>query len=141
MDARWNEDLPNEHFETSGQYEPRRSTRHAVELSCELVSHYGDAPESRKCTDVSQLGMWIETDMPLHPGSELVVGFRPPAFEGPELLVFATVTRVRTGRKKSDRGTIGMGVEFRDLSRTESAILGDCLAGLERRATPTCFAA
>ncbi len=134
MDPRWNEETNPCDIALSMPHDARRADRRSGRFGCEVVSHYGDEPEQRVCTDVSTLGMWIETDMPLHPGSEVVVGFRVPADEE-ELLLFATVTRVRTGRKKGDRGAIGMGIEFRDPSREDRSRIGNGLPrpAIERR--------
>ncbi len=113
----------------------RRALRRAARVSCEIVSHYGDEPEIRLASDVSPFGMWIETPMPFHPGAEIVVAFRPPRGEGREVLVFATVTRIVSGRKRSDRGPLGMGVEFSDLGTRDRDEMTRWLADVPARET------
>ena len=130
MDPRWLNETPSDSTldVLARPSESRRASRRAVELSCDVVSYYSDEPEAHVATNVSPLGMWIDTAMPLHPGAELVVGFRPPHYEGPELLVFATVARVVTGRRRSDRGRLGMAVEFSDLSSSQREAMASLAA-------------
>jgi hypothetical protein len=121
MDPRWLKETPTDSpldvYERPSEL--RRAVRRAARVSCEIVSHYGDEPEIRLASDVSPFGMWIETPMPFHPGAEIVVAFRSPRHEGREMMVFATVTRIVSGRKRSDRGPLGMGVEFSDLGAND----------------------
>jgi hypothetical protein len=134
MDPRFFKDTPTDNnLDVVMDEEPRRALRRAVELRCELVSHYSDDPEVHVASDVSPYGMWIDTFMPLHPGAEVVLGFRPPRYEGPEMLVFATVTRVVTGRRRGDRGRRGMAVEFNDMSAADRELMATCLLGIAPR--------
>ncbi len=135
MDPRWHTKTPTDaslHVVTT-HGDSRRALRRAVELSCDLVSHYGDVPEVHVASDVSPYGLWVDTAMPLHPGSEVVLGFRPPHYEGDEMLVFGTVTRVVTGRRRGDRGRLGMAIEFRDLSSEQRTMMAASLKGIAPR--------
>ncbi len=135
MDPRWHTTTPT--AETlqvaSSHQDARRALRRAVALRCDLVSHYGDIPEAHLATDVSPYGLWVDTALPLHPGSEVVLGFSPPRYEGPEMLVFGTVTRVVTGRRRGDRGRLGMAIEFRDLTDGQRAAMATSLQGIAPR--------
>jgi hypothetical protein len=134
MDARWMNDTPTESTLDVVEVLPnaRRAVRRAVELPCELVSHYWDAPAELHLGDLSPFGAWIDTEMPLHRGAEVVVSFRPPRCYR-ELSVFARVTQVRTGRRRADRGRLGMGIEFGKLSDEERSLLAASLRGLPPR--------
>lgn len=125
---------------TTSHADARRAVRRAVAVRCDVVSHYGDVAEPHLASEVSPFGLWIDTAMPLHPGSEVVVGFRPPRYEGPELLVFGRVTRAVTGRRRGDRGRLGMAVEFRDLSDGERQTLSESLVGIPPRLDRVRFA-
>lgn len=107
----------------------RRAVRRAVELPCELVSYYWDAPAELHLADLSPFGAWIDTELPLHRGAEVVLSFCPPRCYR-ELNVFARVAQVRTGRRRGDRGRLGMGLEFGDLSDEERALVAASLRGL-----------
>jgi hypothetical protein len=135
MDPRWHAKTPTDaslHVSFSHE-DSRRALRRALKLRCEVVSHYGDVPEAHFATDVSPYGLWVDTAMPLHPGSEVVLGFRPPRYDGPEMMVFGTVTRVVTGRRRADRGRLGMAIEFRDLTDAQRAIMAESLQGIAPR--------
>jgi len=108
----------------------RRALRRAVCLPCDVVSHYWDEPLSHIATNLSPFGMWIDTLLPLHRGAEVVLTFRPPRMRDHELTVFAEVTRVVTGRRRGDRGSIGMGLEFQDLTAHDQQLMRKCLHGL-----------
>jgi len=109
--------------------EDRRAVRRDLDLQCELVSHYSDEPVEHQVTDVSPFGVWIDTEMPLHPGAEVVLSMTPPSF-GQELTVFAKVARAVTGRRRGDRGPLGMGLQFEDLTHDEQAELTEALIGI-----------
>lgn len=111
----------------------RRALRRDLGLRCELVSNYWDEPVEHRVTDLSPYGAWIDTSFPLHPGTEVVLTMEPPCFDGAELTVFAKVARAVTGRRRSDRGPLGMGLEFGDLSAVEQLRLERALAGIPPR--------
>lgn len=105
----------------------RRGERTPVELTCEVVSHYWDEPLAHTASDISCYGMWIDTVFPLHPGAEVVVAFRSSGADA-ETMLFARVARVRTGRKRGDRGSLGMALEFCKMSEQQRACLETGLA-------------
>ncbi len=109
----------------------RQALRRALRLECALVSHTFDVPVDYVAVDVSPHGMWIDTYFPLHPGSEVVLSFTPPG--GEELTVFAEVKRAVTGRRRGDRGPLGMAVAFTDATAAETEELGRCLRGIPPR--------
>lgn len=108
----------------------RRAPRRAVELTCQLVSHYSDEAAAYVATDLSPYGIWLKTPMPFHMGAEVVVSFSPPSWQGGEFTVFGQVARVTTGRRRRDRGALGMGVEFTDLTMEQATLMRSCLRGL-----------
>ena len=103
----------------------RRAPRRKVSAGVDLVSHYWDHPVAYELKDLSPFGMWIDTLCPLHEGAEVVVSFAPPG--GDAVTVFATVRRALTGRRKQDRGRIGMGIEFTDISYDEMVMVDRAL--------------
>lgn len=86
----------------------RRSRRHAIDTMCELIRHDCDEPINHRVADLSAYGAWIETTFPMAVGARLALVLQPPS--GPEITVFAEVTRVRSSSPSRGRG--GMGVEF-----------------------------
>ena len=109
----------------------RKALRRALHLQCALVSHYWDEPVQHFATDLSPHGMWIETLFPLHPGAEVVVSFTPPG--GEEVTFFGKVKRAVTGRRRSDRGPLGMGIAFTDASDEQSVAIARRLRGIPPR--------
>lgn len=135
MDPRWHSKTPTDaslHVVTNHE-DARRALRRAVELRCDLKPHYAEEPEEHVASDVSPYGMWVDTPLPLHPGAEVVVRFRPPRYEGPEMIVLATVSRVVTGRRRGDRGRLGMALEFLDLTDEERGTIAEGLVGIAPR--------
>jgi hypothetical protein len=135
MDARWLKDesetptVPIVEVDA----DDRRSLRRALPVPCDVVSHYWEHPVAHEATDLSLDGMWIDTLCPLHRGAEVVVSFLPPRWSGGQLMVFARVARVNTGRRRRDRGRVGMGLEFADLTLSERVALQSSLCGVPPR--------
>jgi len=106
-----------------------------VELPCELISSYVDAPLLYWATDLSPFGIWLETPLPMQLGEQVVVCFEPPVWwTGREITVFAEVARVTHGRQRAARRgepqqLSGMGLEFLDLSTHERRALTAWLRG------------
>ena len=121
-------EIPNEPRVIAGKV--RRAPRRAVRVACEVVSHYSDEPAPLTVTNLSPYGMWLETPLPLHLGAEVVVSFSPPRWRGRELMVFGRVARINSGRRRRDRGSLGMGVEFADLTAAQTELMRSCLRGL-----------
>jgi hypothetical protein len=106
----------------------RRSIRRSVQLDCQLVATHSDEPLDYCASDLSQHGVWIHTREPIRTGSEVVVCLTPNnGWHHGELLVFAEVARVSTSRQKELAPGVGMGLEFVDLTPTESRRLGEWL--------------
>ena len=126
MDARWMKSR-RDASKNVNYVDERSAPRALVQLTCDLVSHGSERPERHNVSSLSATGLWIETFQPLHPGAEVVVSFTPPDAAGPEITVFATVVRVVTGRRRRDRGSIGMGLSFTDLRPHEMDYVNDSL--------------
>ena len=107
--------------------ETRLAPRSAVQLTCDLISPSDERPQRHNVSCLSSAGLWIDTFEPFHPGAEVVVSFTMPDCEGPELTLFARVVRVVTGRRRQDRGSIGMGLAFTDVEPSEAAYVNDVL--------------
>ncbi|MCA9644002.1 MAG: PilZ domain-containing protein [Polyangiaceae bacterium] len=110
----------------------RRGVRHEVELPCELITSQCDEPLLFWATDLSRVGIWLETQEPLHRGDDVVLCFRPlMGWHGDEVQVFAQVQRIQ--RRVQGAPTLGMALEFGDLSDIESAALSRWLAPRPRK--------
>jgi hypothetical protein len=101
----------------------RRALRRAVDIDCEVISPRDDQPSSYRAVDLSPYGVRLSGAEALAIGQddELVVTFRPPREEAPELTVFA-----RVARKSEDQ----VALAFRALSADEQAVLESHLHGL-----------
>jgi hypothetical protein len=107
----------------------RRSIRRAIRLSVEVVSERCEAPMRYVATDLSPVGMWMQTADPLRAGATCVVCFSPDgSWSGGELMIFAEVARVATSRRRLNEPGMGMGVEFTDLEDDQRAMLAAWLA-------------
>jgi len=110
----------------------RSALRRGLALRCELVAPGVNQTLERRMSDLSPGGAWIDTALPLHRGAEVVVCFTPPGGGAPELSLFARVVRANTGRRRGDRGSLGMGLQLLP-SAAERRLLRSCLEGLPPR--------
>ncbi len=98
--------------------EARRAVRRLVELECGVFSDVWGEAIPHRVTDVSEDGLWIETDLPLEVGSEVTLSFFPPDWEEP-LYVAGQVQRVELQRSSERASSIGMGIAFETLRTDE----------------------
>ena len=97
----------------------RGFARRLVEFPCELYTSRDDEPLIAWGTNLSESGIFVETDAPLERGEDLVVCFRPAvAWRASEVTVFAEIARAAAGRRRDD-GATGLGLRFLDLTRAE----------------------
>lgn len=112
----------------------RRGVRHEVELPCELITSHSDAPLLLWATDLSRVGIWLESREPLARGDDVVLCFEPlVGWDAGEVHVFAQVQRVER-RRKPRAAAVGMALEFGDLSDLEADLLMSWLAPRPRKA-------
>jgi len=98
--------------------EARRAVRRRVDLECELYCELWAEPIAYRVTDVSEDGLWIQTDLLLEVGTEVTLNFVPPDWDEP-LCVAGRVERVQLRGRPQDRAAIGMGIEFEALRSDE----------------------
>lgn len=111
--------------------DPRRGTRRAVDIPCEVIRTDSDEPLRCRATDLSHSGIWLETHTPLQPDEPLVITFRPPEWPSPfSITVFGRVARVAAARSSTEGSVPGAAVEFGDLSEAERDALDACIEGL-----------
>lgn len=127
MDARWMEQTPTDTSWRLAWQETRRGVRKPLRTRCEIVSHYWDVPVEHQLAELSPSGAWIDTLLPLHPGAEVVFCFTPPGRDE-ELMLFAEVRRVVTGRRRGDRVPFGMALVFSGFAASEAGQLERALA-------------
>ena len=98
--------------------EARRAVRRLVDLECAVYSELWGEAIAHRVTDVSEEGLWIQTDLLLEIGNEVTLTFYPPDWEEP-LYVAGRVQRVELQRKPGDGRAVGMGIEFEALRTDE----------------------
>jgi hypothetical protein len=97
----------------------RGFARRLVELPCELYTSRADEPLIAWGTNLSESGIFVETDMLLDRGEDLVVCFRPAVeWHASGVTVFAEIARAAAGRRRDD-GAPGLGLRFLNLTRAE----------------------
>jgi uncharacterized protein (TIGR02266 family) len=98
--------------------EARGAVRRLVDLECEVYSELWGEAITHRVTDVSEEGLWIQTDLLLEIGTEVTLTFYPPDWEDP-LYVAGRVQRVELQRRRGDERAVGMGIEFEALRTDE----------------------
>jgi Tfp pilus assembly protein PilZ len=98
--------------------EARRVVRRLVDLECAVYSDLWGEAIAHRVTDVSEEGLWIQTDLLLEIGTEVTLTFCPPDWEEP-LYVAGRVQRVELQRRPGDGNATGMGIEFEALRTDE----------------------
>lgn len=98
--------------------EARRAVRRRVDLECDVYSEVWGQPIAHRVTDVSEDGLWIQTDLLLEIGSEVTLTFYPPDWEEP-LYVAGRVQRVQLRSRPLRGGRVGMGIGFESLRNDE----------------------
>ena len=98
--------------------EARKAVRRLVDLECAVHSALWGEAIPHRVTDVSEEGLWIQTDLLLEIGTEVTLTFYPPDWEEP-LYVAGRVQRVELQRTTGGRAAVGMGIEFEALRSDE----------------------
>jgi len=98
--------------------EARRAVRRLVDLECEVYSELWGEAISHRAVDVSESGLWIQTELLLEVGSEVTLTFYPPDWEEP-LCVAGRVRRVELRSRPGDTNAVGMGIAFETLRNDE----------------------
>ncbi|MEM7139299.1 MAG: PilZ domain-containing protein [Myxococcota bacterium] len=97
--------------------EARGAVRRLIDLECGIYSDVWGEVIVHRVTDVSEDGLWVETDLLLEEGSDVTLTFYPPDWEEP-LCVAGRVCRVELEPEAAGSSTIGMGIAF-DALRSE----------------------
>ena len=92
--------------------------RRLVDLECAVYSELWGEAIAHHVTDVSEEGLWIQTDLLLEIGTDVTLTFYPPDWEEP-LYVAGRVQRVELQRRPGDGSAVGMGIEFEALRTDE----------------------
>ena len=108
--------------------EARRTVRRLVDLECEVYSEVWGEAISHRVTDVSEEGLWIETELLLEIGTDVTLTFHPPDWDDP-LYVAGRVQRVGLQRKAGDASAVGMGIAFEALRADERRRLTRSMRG------------
>lgn len=109
----------------------RHSLRRAVRLEAAVMADTWDGTVPLLATNLSDDGLWLESDLPLDIGTEVLVSIAPPRWPVNEsLTVLAEVTRVGMFRRRRERRMSGMGLRFIDLPHDAADLLAVALRGL-----------
>lgn len=98
--------------------ESRGAVRRLIDLECGIYSDVWGEVIAHRVTDVSEDGVWVETDLLLEIGSEVTLTFYPPDWDEP-LCVAGRVRRVELERGEGRITSIGMGIAFDALRNDE----------------------
>jgi len=108
---------------------PRRSLRREIECDCHLMSDLWDGAVRHPMRELSDEGMWIESDLPLQEGEAVVVRFDLPR-ERRTIYASGRVARARLRRRRQDRERSGMAIELTNLRAEERASIARSIAGM-----------
>lgn len=115
--------------ESQALYSRRNAGRHAVDLECEVRAEGWHESVALRATDLSTCGIWIESQLPLEPGSRVELSLSPPGWSRP-WSVSARVARVGLHRRRHDALASGMGLQFEGMADFHVAALARALDGL-----------
>jgi hypothetical protein len=121
----------------------RKTIRRSVEIPCDIVTRHQDHPLLYWATDLSSDGVWLESQLPMHAGENVVVCIKPHVWwPSRELMLFAEVVRSSSVVAGSEQ-ECGMGLVFTDITIHERRALDGWLRGRpprlprrRRRTTP-----
>jgi hypothetical protein len=117
----------------------RRSVRRALAIECSIECESWDGTVSLPATDISNDGLWVESDVALNPGEELVVSFQLPGAPLEERIwATARVARVGLWRRRDDVRPSGMGLVFTYCSESDRRRLQAFLVGRPPPLPPVC---
>jgi Tfp pilus assembly protein PilZ len=98
--------------------EARRAVRRIVDLECDVYCELWGEAIAHRATDVSEDGLWIQTELLLEVGTEVSLTFHPPDWDEP-LYVAGRVQRVDLQPRPGAGRAVGMGIEFQALRTDE----------------------
>ncbi|MGB5810530.1 MAG: PilZ domain-containing protein [Polyangiales bacterium] len=113
--------------------EARGAVRRLIDLDCGVYSEVWGEVIMHRVTDVSEEGLWIETDLLLEVGSEVTLTFYPPDWDEP-LCVAGRVRRVEFETAVGS-SSIGMGIAFETLRTDERRQLHQSMRCLRAEAS------
>jgi hypothetical protein len=117
-------------IETASILAGRRSAvRRSLTLTVQVMSDFWEGPAPHVARDLSEKGVWLDTELPLDVGEKVVLSLTPPGLAFP-LYLYGRVTRVRLARRSSDEFTSGMGIELERVSGWDARMIERALAGL-----------
>lgn len=114
--------------------EARQAVRRAIELDCALYADTWDEALVHRATNVSECGVWLESDLLLDVGTDVSVVFALPDWREP-LYAAGRIQRVLLRRRRDDPRGAGMGVAFEGLRPDERRRLRRSLAACSKAQT------
>lgn len=108
-----------------GSRERRRGQR--VELKIPVDYSAVDAFFTEFSANINEGGMFLETDHPVEPGSQVQLQFRLPGLAEPVVLT-GRVARISDGKDESPQG---IGIEFQELDPEVSRTINEVVRSLK----------
>ena len=110
----------------------RQALRRQVDLVCSVVADLWDEPVEHQVRDLSHRGLYLDTPLPVDPGTELVLELCPPGCTEP-LYLYGRVCRVDLRRRAHEVRGAGLGVELLETPSDVEERLRTALHGLPPR--------
>lgn len=107
---------------------PRRPSRHAVRIACQVVRERDFKLIGDVAMDLSEYGMLVAPTTRVLTGENVIVSFMAP-FSRQWIDAEGTIARVVHGRRATDRGS-SLGVSFDNIDEVSRVILRNRLASL-----------
>ncbi|MBX3247645.1 MAG: hypothetical protein KF901_10750 [Myxococcales bacterium] len=107
----------------------RRSSRHAVDLACEVVAEPWDVPIRHRLRELGPGSLFVESDLLPEEGAEVLVELIPPRAARP-LTLLGTVRRSILRRRRQERRRSGFAVELDAAQWRELEALRESVRGL-----------
>src|SRR5258706_8375747 len=104
---------------------PRRSTRHSVQLACQVVRERDFQLIAHRIVNLSATGLMVSPADPALTGERLIVSFQIP-HSGYWVDAEATVARVVHGRRPGEY-TRGLALELENVEEISQMLLGRAL--------------
>ena len=103
-------------------YQAKRQSHARVPVRFDVEWRREGSADRGTCLNLGRGGMFIATDHPAEPGTEVMVHFTPPGLSKP-LSLFARVEWMY-GERRGPEAVTGMGVQFLDPKPSEAALIG-----------------
>lgn len=105
----------------------RRSHRKSFQIDCQIVRESNFSLVATETLDLSTTGVRVHTKGQLLTGESVIVSIQHPQ-SARYIDAVGTVARVQHGRRRGERGTRSLGIEFESLDDDSQRCLDELLA-------------